>query len=108
MTSHTPEDDHPGALAAARPFEGTHIRVFYDRVQSATLPARIPTLLAHVLVHEITHIVQGTDQHSRVGVMKARWEPEDYSQMARSLLDFTEEDLPGIRNGLAARMQKFR
>jgi hypothetical protein len=37
---------------------------------------RPPTfVLAHVLVHEITHILQGIDRHSESGVMKS---PGDY------------------------------
>jgi hypothetical protein len=30
------------------------------------------------LVHEISHVLQGTNRHSETGVMKARWNQEDY------------------------------
>src|SRR3954468_17205226 len=46
-----PPEMMPRALAFAMPFEGTHIRVFYDRIRSEVAPR--PLLLAHVLVHEI-------------------------------------------------------
>lgn len=104
MSSHTPENHHPGALAAARPFDGAYVRVFYDRVRRTTEARKVPSLLAHVLVHEITHIIQATDQHARAGIMKAQWDSEDYTHMGRSPLGFTEEDLQLIRAGLAVRM----
>ncbi len=65
-------DFKSGALAFARPYEGVHITLFYDRVQAVTEPELTGTVLAHVLVHEITHILQGTCRHSATGVMKAR------------------------------------
>jgi len=93
----------PGALAFAYPYEGVHINVFYDRVQEATEPQLTPTVLAHVLVHEITHILQGTCRHSDTGVMKARWTHQDYMDMKVKPLSFTEEDVQFIRIGLAKR-----
>src|SRR5215470_4957604 len=36
ITTSTPREINPGAFAAALPFEGRHIRIFYDRVQNAT------------------------------------------------------------------------
>jgi len=60
-------------------------------------------LLAHVLVHEITHILQGTCRHSDTGIMKARWTHQDYMEMGQKPLSFTEEDLQLIRTGLAKR-----
>jgi len=54
------------------------ITVFYDRIQSlARGPNRQSALLAYVLVHEITHVVQGVNRHSQTGVMKAHWSTED-------------------------------
>jgi len=91
----------PGALAFAMPFEGTHIRVFYERVRSEI--AHRPVLLAHVLVHEIAHILQGTDQHAESGIMKAVWTHEDHLQMSAGGLRFTPEDVELIHRGLALR-----
>jgi hypothetical protein len=58
--------------------------------------------LAHVLAHEITHMLQGTDRHSDSGIMKARWNSEDYFEMLRTPLSFTEADVQLIRRGLEA------
>ena len=60
-------------------------------------------LLAHVLVHEITHILQGTDRHSPNGIMKSHWKSEDLLQMASGPLPFDQHDLKLIHEGLAAR-----
>jgi hypothetical protein len=103
MTTDTPSELKPGALAFARPFEGVHITLFYDRVRTAIEPELTPNVLAHVLVHEITHILQGTCRHSDTGVMKARWNHEDYMEMRWKPLSFTEEDVQLIRAGLAGR-----
>ncbi len=103
LATHTPEKLRPGALAFAHPFEGIHITVFWDRVQKATGPGLTPKLLAHVLVHEITHIVQGVDRHSDSGVMKARWTDKDYLHMRWKPLPFTPEDVQLMRIGLAKR-----
>jgi len=106
MVSPVGDDDHPAALAYALPFERAHIAIFYSRVQRAVDPRKVPNLLAHVLVHEITHIIQATGQHSESGMMKARWDADDYFQMGRSPLEFTEEDLQLIRIGLLAWTKK--
>src|SRR5882724_7286111 len=64
------EITRPGALAYAFPFERTNLVVFHDRILRFD-PDLQTTLLAHVLVHEITHMLQGTGHHSEAGVMKA-------------------------------------
>jgi hypothetical protein len=103
MITDTPRKLKPGALAFARPYEGVHITLFYDRVRATTEPELTHNLLAHVLVHEITHILQGTCQHSDSGVMKAHWTHTDYMEMGQKPLWFTEEDIQLIRAGLAGR-----
>jgi hypothetical protein len=84
----TPKTFHPGALAYALPYEGVHIEVFYDRIAQAD-PDLVPSLMAHVIVHEITHILQGIDRHSTGGIMQAVWGSSDYIQMKRGQLRYT-------------------
>lgn len=98
----TPATLKPGALAYARPYEGAHIEVFYDRI-SRWDPALVPSVLAHVLVHEITHVVQGINRHSAQGIMKAHWNEADYFHMRRKPLGFADADVDLIYRGLAAR-----
>jgi hypothetical protein len=59
------------------------------------------TLLAHVLVHEITHILEGIPHHSQDGVMKAHWTPQDIVRMASRPLPFDPQDVALIQYGLA-------
>jgi hypothetical protein len=92
----------PGALAFAMPYEGTHIRVFYDRIQ-AHMPHLVPYLLAHVMVHEITHVLQGIPRHSESGVMKPAWDMTDFNEMPFKPLPFAQTDVQLIRQGLDAR-----
>lgn len=101
FTTNEPETEHPGALAYARPYEHTHIEVFYDRISKGYPKAHV--VLAHVLVHEITHILQGIARHSDSGVMKAHWSPGDYTAMMWRPLPFTQDDIDLIRAGLKQR-----
>jgi hypothetical protein len=100
VSSSTPKDLHPGALAYALPFEGVHIVLFYDRVLSSVGANTIPTLLGHVLAHEIVHMLEGDNLHSASGVMKQRWNILDYADMQRGGLKFTLDDIELIDRGL--------
>jgi hypothetical protein len=102
LSTHTPQNLLPGALAYALPYEGVHIEVFYDRMSAAN-DDLLPHILAHVLVHEITHILQGINRHSESGIMKAHWERDDYSHMDTRPLAFTKADIDLIYQGLNAR-----
>jgi hypothetical protein len=104
LTGNTPETLQPGALAYALPYEGTHIRVFRDRIW-ANQPALVPHLLAHVLVHEIIHILQGVNWHSGRGVMKVHWNRADISQMLWSELPIAQEDIDRVHAGMEKRAQ---
>jgi hypothetical protein len=111
MAWHAPERFSPSALAYAQEFEGVHITVFYDRVEAMAggelvqplANGTLAMLLAHVLVHEITHILEGTDRHSQQGVMKAHWTAEDVARMAKKPLPFDHTDIELIHLGLARR-----
>ena len=103
ISDRTPENVRPGALAYALPYQGVDVQLFYDRIAGAGDAVLVPHLLAHVLVHEITHILQKSSRHSAQGIMKAGWGPDDYVQMKWKPLAFTAEDIDLIRDGLAAR-----
>ena len=103
FSEQTPETQRPGALAYALPYEGTHIVVFYDRVKHTAAMRGVPQLLAYVLVHEITHILQNVSRHSAAGIMKARWDGVEYLEMSRRHLGFTTDDVDLIYRGLEAR-----
>jgi hypothetical protein len=98
-----PEKFQRGALAYTRPFEGAHITIFWDRLEGTSDLHVRNALLVHVLVHEITHILEGTNHHSSEGIMKARWTAGDMWQMARKPLSFDPNDVKLIHLGLAVR-----
>jgi hypothetical protein len=103
VLSGTPEHRYAGALAYAREFEGVHIGIFFDRLDNPHNPQATTALLAHVLVHEITHLLQGIDRHSSTGIMKAHWTPHDLAQMIHQPLPFEPVDIELIQKGLRRR-----
>ena len=60
-------------------------------------------MLAHVMVHEITHVIEGVCRHSKRGIMKAVWTDEDTRWMRARPLKFAEEDVKLIQVGLRVR-----
>jgi len=98
----TPGKYRPGALAYSLPFEGVHTTLFYDRIEEGPVVSTA-SVLAHVMVHEITHLVQGIDLHSDSGVMKAHWSERDLVDMAVKPLAFTPLDVQLINSGLRSR-----
>jgi hypothetical protein len=88
------------ALAFAQPYEGS-IVVFLDRIHQSNHNG-LPVVMAHVLVHEITHVLEAINRHSATGIMKARWNGQDYSEMRRKRLPFAPEDINLIYDGLKA------
>jgi hypothetical protein len=107
LSEHAPADRQMGTLAYALPYEGTHIVVFYDRVLARAEPGTGFRLLAYVLVHEITHLLEGTDVHSDTGIMKAQWDSQDHFDMRRNRLGFTKTDVDRIYAGLDARQARL-
>src|ERR1700693_1227166 len=99
FSSETPVNQHRGALAYARPYDGTHIVVFLDRVR-ITAPYGIASLLGYVLAHEVTHILEGEVRHSEIGIMKAQWDAIEHFKMRQGHLGFAPEDVSLIYRGL--------
>lgn len=103
VSQKTPATLRPGALAYALPYEGVHIEVFYDRISQSCPRDEAQVVLGYVLVHEITHILEGIDRHSEGGLMKAHWEKADFFAMRRNSLRFAAEDIRLIYLGLDGR-----
>jgi hypothetical protein len=102
----TPKAYFPRALGVALPFEGSHVWVFYDRVWQTVPDVRVPALLAHVMVHEIAHVLQGTNRHAESGILKARWSEREIAQMALVPLAFTPADAILIHHGIEERLSR--
>ncbi len=107
LATRTPEGRRPDELAYALPYEGRHIVIFYDRVRTMA-PNQVSAVLAHVMIHEVTHILQGFPRHSESGVMKAHWNSEDFAQMTWKPLPFTDVDVDLIQRGIDAREARLR
>jgi hypothetical protein len=100
----TAPTEHPGALAYALPYQGSRIVVLVDRIaRSAVGPWQVSAVLAHVMAHEITHLLEGVAWHSQSGVMKAHWDRHDLTQMECKPLPFAPEDIDLIERGLHLR-----
>jgi hypothetical protein len=117
LSSDVPQGYAPDALAYALPYQGTHIVIFYERVrqifeswnpQSPIASRRLPVVLAHVLAHEVTHILENVNHHSQEGVMKAYWTEDDYNRMLWKPLPFAQADVELIYLGLEARKSRTR
>ena len=102
----TPKSYLPGSLGEALPQEGRHVWVFYDRVCRATPKGSATPLLAHVLVHEIAHVLQGVSRHSESGILKARWSEREIAQMTELPLSFTPADILLIHRGMEERRMR--
>ncbi len=100
LTVNTPRAEKPGAMAYSLPYEGTRIVVFWDRMAFVLAPV---AMLAHVMVHEITHILEGISRHSECGIMKAHWTDEDDKAMMIRPLKFAVEDVVLIQRSMAIR-----
>lgn len=104
LQAHTPNADLPTALGVAMPLEGSHAWVFYDRVVRTTHDDNeTVALLAHVMAHEIGHVLEGLIRHSDSGILKAYWSPGDLARMAQFPLLFTQADVILIRRGAEQR-----
>jgi hypothetical protein len=107
LSYESPANKYPNAWAYALPYEGTHIVVFYDRVQKTIADTGARNLLAYVLVHELTHILQGVSRHSETGIMKAAWDRSDYFDMGRRALHFTPTDVMVLYASLDGRRARL-
>ncbi len=98
ITYKTPPTLLAGTLAYANPGDHT-VRLFYDRFFVRDSDSGIPSLLGHVFVHEIAHILQGVPRHSSSGIMKAHWTSDELLQMRVVPLQFADEDIELIDRG---------
>jgi hypothetical protein len=90
-----------GVLGSAMPYR-RRIIIFFDRIETMPDPW---TVLGHVMVHEITHIIQGFPRHSDTGLIKPHWSSHDLVEMRHKPLPFTQEDLILLYSALAMRRE---
>jgi hypothetical protein len=66
----------------------------------------VPPLLAHVMAHEIAHVLQGISRHSTSGLMKAHWDKTDMRDLSWKPMPFAEEDIVLIYLGVKERASR--
>jgi hypothetical protein len=72
---------------------GTRVEIFYNRIRAGGGDSQAASVLAHVLVHEITHVLEGVKRHSETGIMKAHWEAKDWRAIRCAPLPFADDDI---------------
>ena len=60
-------------------------------------------LLAHVMAHEIAHMLQGISRHSETGIMKPKWSSAEMRELYYKPLSFEPQDIKLIELGLRKR-----
>lgn len=105
LRANAPKTLAPGALAFVQVYEGVHICVFADRVKETVRGANplATFVLAHVMAHEITHVLEGMDHHSKAGLMKPSWTKDEIQQMSIRPLLLAPEDVQLIHLSLLKR-----
>ena len=67
--------------------------VYYDnasrRAKSDDAEFEIPIILGCAIAHELGHLLLGTNSHSDTGIMRPRWEPNQFRQLMMGTLLFT-------------------
>ncbi len=61
-----------------------------------------PSMLGHLLAHEIGHLMLGTERHSSSGIMRCPWNGADLTYAAQGRLLFTPKQARQMRSRLKA------
>jgi hypothetical protein len=92
--------DKPHVMGAA-PGEtrGTLVYVFFGRVEKFARSQRVlsSTMLAHVIAHEIGHLLLPKGWHSERGLMRDTWDRAQVDHAVRNELTFTKDEIRTIR-----------
>jgi hypothetical protein len=79
--------------------------VFYDKVREAAAQTglTLPQILGTVIAHELGHLFLGTNSHSKLGLMRARWSREELLAADLGELSFSNSESDRIRSSIVAR-----
>jgi hypothetical protein len=93
-----------GLVPASERRAGRVAYVFYDRVRSVVRQQRLELsiVLAHVISHEIGHLLLPSASHSPVGLMRANWTRADARNAERGSLLFTSDQAAEIQGRITA------
>jgi hypothetical protein len=95
------------ALGYALPYAdgGTQIHLAVSRIPRYPAARQRGVFLGYVMAHEIGHVLERIDRHSKQGVMKPVWKDEDLHEILGQSLRFAAEDVRLIHMGLASRVE---
>jgi hypothetical protein len=99
-------DAKPHVMGVAlRETRGAIVYVFSGRVEYFARVQRISngTMLAHVIAHEIGHLMLPKGWHSQRGLMRGTWDRAQVDAAARGALTFTPDEVRTIREELPIR-----
>lgn len=82
--------------------KGLYASVYFQNLSVSSHHPQLSNaeMLGYVLVHELGHLLLGTNSHSHTGVMQARWDSSALSAAARSSLFFTPTESSILRSRL--------
>ena len=94
---------------AAQPERGTPATasVFYSRIEELAKggTASVPVILGHAAAHEIGHLLLGSNSHTSLGLMRARWSPQDLQTAAAGNLLFMPKQAQAMRANARGRLR---
>ena len=78
---------------------GEYASVFLESIKDQASEANVPwlTVLDYAAVHEIGHLLLGNQAHTPRGIMKERWDVNDYVDMAQGRVQFSDEQIRQLR-----------
>src|SRR5258707_9682236 len=88
--------------------EGCYSQVFVEPIEKlrGNFPIGLGTLLGHVATHELAHLLLGTNSHTALGIMQARWGPKELESANMGGLRFYHEQQERIAERVAAALQR--
>jgi hypothetical protein len=89
---------------------GTLATVFTDRVHALAEAARADEgeLMGRAMAHEVGHLLLGTHDHARTGLMRGRWTSIELAKNQAFDWRFTVDDGASIRHALNLRIRSAR
>ena len=89
---------------------GTLATIFVDRVHALASQARVDEgeLLGRAMAHEMAHLLLGTHDHNRVGLMRGTWTTIELAKNRPIDWQFASSDSAHVRQGLMRRINAVR
>lgn len=78
-------------------------RVKEDAAEFGVQPC---VVLGPAIAHELGHLLLGSQGHTPTGIMRARWQGEDYQRAPRGAFNFTSQQAKSIRSEVNKRAQE--